>query len=69
MKAVGPLDISEAAVDIAVTGYASPTGSEQTNATVAQQRADAVAQLLQTIGFREVSATGSPSRPARRARR
>jgi outer membrane protein OmpA-like peptidoglycan-associated protein len=53
-----------AAVDIAVTGYASPTGSEQTNATLAQQRADTVARLLQTIGFREVSASGGGVAPA-----
>lgn len=47
-----------AAVDIAVTGYASPTGPEQTSVALAQQRADAIARLLRAVGFRYITATG-----------
>lgn len=47
-----------AAVEIAVTGYASPTGTEQANTAIAQRRADAVARLLLTVGFPYLPARG-----------
>jgi outer membrane protein OmpA-like peptidoglycan-associated protein len=53
-----------AAVEITVTGYASPTGTEQTNTTIAQQRAEAVARLLRIVGFNDVTSTGGGVAPA-----